>query len=369
MEATGEWKLVWRKQRNQWVAREKGGKRRQISLGTADEEHAKLILKKKLGLVDTLKENLEHLELGKAHLSLSNPELIEHTFGQLFELWWKPTHLEESTRERRKFEVERGVFAKVSNYKLCDPRAKVIIEAHVGELGIFARESLGELQRLAFSFGWLQTQFVTPALIKVNGKERRKTRAITREEHENFVAHERAAANRPNAKYGTERADYYQLLFLTGAAQTDGANLTADNVDWKKGELSFKRAKTKEQCRIAISGSLETLLKRLPKEGPLFPRLSKLDEQKRARDFRRHVKRLGLHQGEEKLTLHSYRYHMAEWCATVGMPMRFAQIMLGHASKTVATAYARHCKKAAPTPEAYMKAPVADVIDGTRLVA
>ena len=69
------------------------------------------------------------------------------------------------------------------------------------------------------------------------------------------------------------------------------------------------------------------------------------------------------------VSLHSYRYHMAEWCATVGMPMRFAQIMLGHSSKTVANAYARKCKKAAPTPEVYIKAPVADMIDGTRLVA
>ena len=32
-------------------------------------------------------------------------------------------------------------------------------------------------------------------------------------------------------------------------------------------------------------------------------------------------------------------------------------------------ACARHCKKAAPTPEAYLKAPVDDVIDGTQLVA
>ena len=363
------WKLVFRAERKTWVAREKGGKRRRMNLNTPHKATAELLLKKKLGLVNTLKENLEHLELGKAHLNLSNPELTEHTFEQLFKLWWSPEHLEESTTERRKGEVGRGVFALIKKYKLCDPRAKVIIEAHVGELGIFARESLGELQRLAFSFGWLQTQFVTPALIKVNGKERRKTRAITREEHEAFVAHERAAANRPNAKYGTERADYYQLLFLTGAAQTDGANLTSDNVDWKKKELIFARAKTGERCAIAIAGSLEALLKRLPKKGPLFPKLSKLDEQKRARDFRRHVKRLGLHLGEEKLTLHSYRYWMAEWCATVGMPMRFAQIMLGHASKTVATAYARHCKKAAPTPETYMKAPVADMIDGTRLVA
>ena len=43
--------------------------------------------------------------------------------------------------------------------------------------------------------------------------------------------------------------------------------------------------------------------------------------------------------------------------------------MLGHSSKTVPNAYARKCKKAAPTPEAYMKAPEADVIDGARLVA
>ena len=38
MEAIGERKLVWRKQRNQWVAREKGGKRRQIALKTDNEE-------------------------------------------------------------------------------------------------------------------------------------------------------------------------------------------------------------------------------------------------------------------------------------------------------------------------------------------
>ena len=362
------WKLVRRKN-GYYSAREIGGQRRRVALGTNDPQVADLEMKRLYGAAQTPEESVVHLELGKAHLNLSNPHLTEYTFDQLFKYWHGQKQHEQSTRERRKDEVERGVFARIKDFKLCDPRAKAIIEASVPELGIYAREALGELQRLAFSLEWMTTPFVTPILIKISAKERRKTRAITREEHENFVAHERAAANRPNAKYGTERADYYQLLFLTGAAQTDGANLTADNVDWKKGELSFKRAKTKEQCRIAISGSLETLLKRLPKEGPLFPRLSKLDEQKRARDFRRHVKRLGLHQGEEKLTLHSYRYHMAEWCATVGMPMRFAQIMLGHASKTVATAYARHCKKAAPTPEAYMKAPVTDMIDGTRLVA
>jgi len=76
MEDIKNWKLVWRKQRNKWVAREQGGKRRQISLGTTDEEHAKLILKKKLGLVNSPKENLEHLELGKTHPTNTTAAII-----------------------------------------------------------------------------------------------------------------------------------------------------------------------------------------------------------------------------------------------------------------------------------------------------
>ena len=60
MEAIGEWKLVWRKQRNQWVAREKGGKRRQIALKTDNEEQAKMLLKQKLGAEVLPEENRQH---------------------------------------------------------------------------------------------------------------------------------------------------------------------------------------------------------------------------------------------------------------------------------------------------------------------
>ena len=132
----------------------------------------------------------------------------------------------------------------------------------------------------------------------------------------------------------------------------------------------FYRQKTKERCAIQIvpNTRLERLLKSLPDEGWLFPHICKLSQRKRGRDFRRHVKRLGLHEGEEKLSLHSYRYHMAEWCAEVWMPIRDAQTILGHASKAVAHAYAKKAKVPAATPEAYVKAPAA-VIDGTRLVA
>ena len=62
------------------------------------------------------------------------------------------------------------------------------------------------------------------ALLKVNKKVRRKVRAITKEEHEVIVAMDRAAIyeGKPNAKHGIERANYYVLLYNTGAAQRMG---------------------------------------------------------------------------------------------------------------------------------------------------
>src|SRR5439155_4539849 len=38
-----------------------------------------------------------------------------------------------------------------------------------------------------------------------------------------------------------ERRAYYDLLYETGAAQTDAANLTAENIDWKNGILVYHR--------------------------------------------------------------------------------------------------------------------------------
>ena len=358
------------KNRGIWGAREIGGARKWTSLGTRDKKLADLKFKKLYGETDMPEQSLEHYEMAKAHLAIANPEITNYTFDQLYRKWYGIKGIAESTKERRKNEVGRNVFATIKDHKLCDPKAKAIIEASVPDLGIFARESLGELQRLALKLGWALMPFVTPALIAVNPSERRKTRAITPEEHQALVSHERASAGRPNAKDGLERANYYELLYLTGAAQTDGAMLTASNIDWDERELVFYRQKTKERCAIQIvpDTQLERLLKSLPNEGWLFPHICTLSQRKRGRDFRRHVKRLGLHEGEEKLSLHSYRYHMAEWCAEVGMPIRDAQTILGHASKAVAHAYAKKAKVSAVTPEAYVKAPAA-VIDGTRLVA
>ena len=86
MEDIKNWKLVWRKQRNKWVAREKGGKRRQIALKTDNEEQAKMLLKQKLGAEVLPEENRQHLEMAKAHLNLVDPEMSERKWSDLMKL-------------------------------------------------------------------------------------------------------------------------------------------------------------------------------------------------------------------------------------------------------------------------------------------
>ena len=58
-------------------------------------------------------------------------------------------------------------------------------------------------------------------------------RAITAEEHAAIVAREQNA----------ERRDFYELLWHTGASQTDAACLLAEDVDWNSRTISYSRAR------------------------------------------------------------------------------------------------------------------------------
>ena len=59
---------------------------------------------------------------------------------------------------------------------------------------------------------------------KIRSKHRR---AVTTEEHARIIASEK----------NTEKRAYYEFLYETGAAQSDAAELTAENIDWQKGCL------------------------------------------------------------------------------------------------------------------------------------
>ena len=82
----------------------------------------------------------------------------------------------------------------------------------------------------------------------------------------------------------------------------------------------------------------------MPGSGPLFPYLRTVRSGDRATEFHQRIVGLGI----KGVSLHSYRYAWAERAKRAGYPERFAQEALGHNSKAVHRAYARHAQVELP---------------------
>ena len=127
---------------------------------------------------------------------------------------------------------------------------------------------------------------------------------ITAEEHAAIVARELNA----------ERRDFYELLWHTGAAQTDAACLKAEDIDWDRRTICYTRKKLKSRggnikpALIRFSEEVAAILKRRPQTGPLFPYLRTVRPSDRATEFRQRCVGLEI----KGVTLHSYRYAWAE---------------------------------------------------------
>jgi integrase len=152
-------------------------------------------------------------------------------------------------------------------------------------------------------------------------------RAITAEEHAAIIQREQSA----------ERRDFYDLLWLTGAAQSDGACLQSEDINWNTHTICFTRKKLKSRgtnikpTMFRFSADIEAILKRRPTSGQLFPYLCTVRAGDRATEFKQRCDGLGI----SCVSLHSYRYAWAERALKCGFPERFAQQALGHNSKAV----------------------------------
>ncbi len=146
-----------------------------------------------------------------------------------------------------------------------------------------------------------------------------------------------------------ERRAFYELCWHLGGAQGDIASLTAEDIDWDRGLISYFRRKTHSVALIRIGDDVAAVLRRLPASGPLFPHLRLVRAADRATEFKQRCRGLGI----EGVTLHSYRYAWAERAKTAGYPERFAQEALGHNSKAVHRAYARHAEVTLPSLEEF----------------
>ena len=193
------------------------------------------------------------------------------------------------------------------------------------------------MHNFALDMGWLPWPVLAKKRWpKIHFKEKR---AVTWAEHQAIFAGE----------LNPERRAYYECCWHLGGAQTDVANLMAQDIDWQTRIVSFFRQKTGTPSIIRFGSELERVLRSLPQIGPIFPNHRELRETHRSREFARCCHRLGI----KGITLHSYRYAWAERAKTCGYPERFAQEALGHNSKAVHRAYAKHAHVSLPPLEEY----------------
>jgi integrase len=245
----------------------------------------------------------------------------------------------DETRRRWEVAIKDKNFDCLRNQTVCETRPEHFDRA-LADGKVSTNVYLRRIHNHALGMEWL-LKSVIPRLQWPKPVFKSK-RAITAEEHAAIVQREQNA----------ERRDFYELLWHTGASQTDAACLLGEDVNWASHTISYSRAKLKSRSGIGIKPALirfgaeiEAILKRRPATGPLFPYLRTVRAGDRATEFRQRCDGLAI----AGVTLHSYRYAWAERALKCGYPERFAQQALGHNSKAVHHAYSKHAEVTVPS--------------------
>jgi len=324
------YRLVYRGIRDAYYSFDTHTKKRE-SLGTSNAAEAQR-------LVDAKNEAVQHaemnLQIAQVYLQHSDPTLASRTWQDVME---KIISMKTGpTRERWQYAIADKAFDTLRHRKLLQTNSEhflTVLKAGSVATNVFLRRA----HNFAIGMHWLPW----PVLPKLQWPpvQYKEKRAITLEEHQKIIERER----------NPELKSFYELLWHLGAAQTDVATLTANDVDWIQRTVSFRRRKTGVPVVITFGDEAASILLARPKSGELFPWLSGLHERHRAKHF---IKRLAT-VGISGVSLHSYRYAWAERAKVVGMPERYAQQALGHSSKAFARSYSKNARVVVPSLEEY----------------
>lgn len=307
--------------------------RKQHSLRTKDEAEALTLLHSKN---EAHRQPVLNLQIARTYLTATDPEVAKRT-------WQTP--MDEMTRTktgptliRYTRAMQDKAFDLIRDLPILETQSvhflKVLQTGSVAT-NVFLRR----IHNFALDMNWLPWPVLAKKQWpKVRFKEKR---AITKKEHETIIG----------AELNPERRAFYEFCWHLGAAQSDVASLSAQDIDWHMKAVSFHRHKTGTVSIIRFGKEFEAILRTLPQLGSLFPNHRKLREAHRATEFARACRRLEI----KGITLHSYRYAWAERARTCGYPERFAQEALGHNSKAVHRAYAKKAQVIIPTLEDYEK--------------
>jgi integrase len=305
----------------------------QTSLKTNDKHEAQRILQ-----AHNESESQPHfnLSLARVYLNGADPKLATRTWQDVMDDI--VAKKKDETKHRWETAIKDKNFDCIRNLSVCETRPEHF-DRVLADGKVSTNVYLRRIHNHALGMEWL-LKLVIPRLQWPKPVFKSK-RAITAEEHAAIVQREQ---NR-------ERRDFYELLWHTGAAQSDGACLLAEDINWEARTICFTRKKLKSRgtnlkpTLFRFSADIEALLKRRPAAGPLFPYLCTVRAGDRATEFKQRCDGLGI----SGVSLHSYRYAWAERALKCGFPERFAQQALGHNSKAVHRAYAKHAEVTVPS--------------------
>jgi integrase len=317
--------------------------KKQGTLRATDRREAERLLN---AMNESHREPTLNLNLARAYLAAHDPRMAHRTWETVMDEM--ATHGIPSTQARCARAFRSKAFHPIRSKPLVQTTSEDLL-AVVHANGNCVAHYLRRLHNLALDLGWLPWPILAKrAWPKIRSHSKR---AITAEEHATVIASEK----------NPERRAYYELLYETGAAQTDAANLTADNIDSTNGILVYRRKKLgpfSEPCRLTIGTKLRTLLQSFPSSGGLFPNIQKTSANHRSAEFRRRCRVTGI----TGVSLHSYRHTWAQRAKACGYPQRFAQEALGHNSCAVHEAYAKGAFVICPPLDTYESATARKVI-------
>ena len=294
--------------------------REQQSLGTSDRGQAKRLLDAKN---QGQQSSALNLQLGKTFITHADPKMATRTWQEAIDEM--SSHGQAVSQVRYAREFKSSAYAIIRNKPIIETTSDDL-KAVLKRGGAATNNYLRRLHNLALDNGWIQWHIIPPKKWEKTAK--RPKRGITIEEHQRIIA----------AEQNEERRNYYEMLWLIGAAQTDCSLLTVEeNVNWQTGVLFYQRSKTKVWAYLKIGQMLESLLNKLPKQGFLFPKMAALKDKDRSAEFCRRCRILEI----KGVSLHSYRYAWAERAYASGYEERFAQAALGHKNRAVHHAYAK----------------------------
>lgn len=320
---------------------------RRISLETKNRQEAERIITAKNIASEQPSLNLA---LAKAYLSGSDPELAKRTWRTVHEQYC--SRGQPQTQAHRRRQLASPLFDPLWGKTLIETTSADFLALLEGG-GAMVHLNLRCMHNLALGLGWLPRPVLLPRFWpKLRSKPKR---AITANEHQQIIL----------AEGNTERRAFYEMLWHIGAAQSDAANLQAEDIDWAEGVLRYRRIKTKEWSSLVIGPALAALLQQLPTTGPLFPHISKTTNRARSAEFSRRCRVVKI----SGISLHSYRYAWAERARSAGYPERFAQDALGHKSRAVHHAYAKRAQVKVPSLEDYESSVTKKVIHLPRVAA